>query len=131
MLKSVFLIPSKVRSRLSLPNVSLFEKGIQFFSAVIICVNPILPYVNQEFLLDTVAGRNLIFFRSMVDEFKEHVFNAPEKVQFAIGGGIRPSFKAIKLERSLSGTNTFYALKNCPHALSVGIQVNEHQRPFV
>ena len=123
--------PSKVRSRPSLPKVSLFEKAIKIFSAVAACVNPVLPHVNQEFLLDTGAGRNLISYRSMPDEFKEHVFNAPEKVQFATGGGIRPSSKALKLEGSLSGTNTFYALKDCPHALSVGIQVNEHQRPFV
>ena len=123
--------PSKVRSRPSLPKVSLFEKAIKIFSAVAACVNSVLPHVNQEFLLDTGAGRNLISYRSMPDEFKEHVFNAPEKVQFATGGGIRPSSKALKLEGSLSGTNTFYALKDCPHALSVGIQVNEHQRPLV
>ena len=31
----------------------------------------------------------------------------------------------------MSGNNTFYALKDCPHALSVGIQVEQHRRPFV
>ena len=41
------------------------------------------------------------------------------------------SSKAIKLRGSLSGTNVLYILKDCPAALSVGLQVNEHQRPFV
>ncbi|CAL1133144.1 unnamed protein product, partial [Cladocopium goreaui] len=35
--------------------------------------------VNQEFLLDTGAGRNLISFRTMPEEFKEHVIDAPER----------------------------------------------------
>ena len=43
----------------------------------------------------------------------------------------RVSSKAIKLRGSLSGTNVFYTLKDCPAALSVGVQVNEHQRPFI
>ena len=114
-----------------LPRVGVFEKAVKVFSAIAACVNPVLPQVNQEFLLDTGAGRNLISFKSMPQEFKEHVADAPEKVQFATGGGIRPSAKALNLQGELSGKNTFYALKDCPHALSVGIQVEQHKRPFV
>jgi len=54
-----------------------------------------------------------------------------QKVNFAAGGGKRVSSKARKLRGSLSGTNVFYTLKYCPAALSVGLQVNGHQRPFI
>ena len=122
---------SKSKGRPCFPRVSVFEKAVKVFSAIAACVNPVLPQVNQEFLLDTGAGRNLISYKSMPDCFKEHVAEAPEKVQFATGGGIRPSAKALNLEGQLSGNNTFYALKDCPHALSVGIQVEQHRRPFI
>ena len=59
---------------------------------------------------------------------KGHVAEAPEKVRFATGDSPRPGLKAINLQGSSSGNNTFYALKECPAALSVGIQVNEHRR---
>ena len=52
-------------------------------------------------------------------------------MNFATGGGKRVSSKAIKLKGSLSGTNVFYTLKDCPAALSVGMQVNEHKQPFI
>lgn len=95
--------------------------------------NPVLPQVNQEFLLDIFAGksRNLFSYESMPDCFNEHVTFAPETVQVATGGGVCPSATALNLEGQLSGKNTFYALKDCPHALSVGIQVEQHRRPFI
>ena len=83
------------------------------------------PRISQEFLLDTGAGRNLISNKGLPDDLKPVVDDAPEKVNFATGGGKRVSSKAIKLKGSLSGTNVFYALKDCPAALSVGLQVNE------
>ena len=89
------------------------------------------PCVSHEFLLDTGAGRNLISNKGLPNDFKPCVGDAPEKVNFATGGGKRVSSKAIKLKGSLSGTNVFYTLKDCPAALSVGLQVNEHQRPFI
>ena len=117
---------SKTRTS-GLPRAGMFEKAIKLFSAMVAVANPI----QQEFLLDTGAGRNLISYKSMPDMFKEHVQDAPEKIHFATGGGVRPRAKSLVLEGSQSGTNTFYALKDCPHALSVGIQVEEHRRPFV
>ena len=89
------------------------------------------PCISHEFLLDTGAGRNLISNKGLPNDLKPFVDDAPEKVNFATGGGKRVSSKAIKLRGSLSGTNVFYTLKDCPAALSVGLQVNEHQRPFV
>ena len=119
------------RSPNGLSRTSMFEKAVKVFSAMVACMNPASTSVNQDFLLDTGAGRNLISHKGMPDVFKDYITEAPEKVQFATGGGIRPSAKAVKLQGNLSGTNTFYALKECPHALSVGIQVNEHRRPFI
>eukprot|EP00435_Cladocopium_sp_Y103_P060485 s1600_g22.t1 len=119
------------RSTNGLPRTSMFERAVKVFSAMVACMNPATTSVNQDFLLDTGAGRNLISYKGMPDVFKGHVTEAPERVQFTTGGGIRPSATAVKLQGSLSGTNTFYALKECPHALSVGIQVNEHRRPFI
>ena len=119
------------KSNFHLPKVGMFEKAIKVFSAIAACVNPVLPQVNQEFLLDTGAGRNLISFKGMPEAFRQYVSEAPEKIQFATGGGMRPSAKALTLDGSLSGNNTFYALKDCPHALSVGIQVEQHRRPFI
>ena len=89
------------------------------------------PCISHEFLLDTGAGRNLISNKGLPDDLRPFVDDAPEKVNFATGGGKRASSKAIKLRGSLSGTNVFYTLKDCPAALSVGLQVNGHQRPFI
>ena len=135
----------------------MFEKAFKAIAALIACCNPLTveqqgsvfgalsnqvpgmigsitssnetlnnPCISREFLLDTGAGRNLISNKG-----KPFVDDAPEKVNFATGGGKRASSKAIKLRGSLSGTNVFYTLKDCPAALSVGLQVNGHQRPFI
>ena len=88
----------------------MFEKAVKVFSAIAACVGPVVPEVNQEFLLDTGAGRNLISFRTMPEEFKEHVIDAPERIQFATGG-VKPSSKALNLQGSLSGNNTFLYVK--------------------
>ena len=87
--------------------------------------------VQQEFLLDTGAGRNLISSKSLPQSFREHVHEANEPIEFCTGGGIRPSAEVVDLSGELSGTNTFYMLKDCPHALSAGLQVEQHGRPFV
>ena len=78
-------------------------------------------------------GRNLISNKGLPNDLKPFLDDAPEEVNFATGGGKRVSFKAIKLQGSLFGTNVFYTLKDCPAALSLGMQVNENhnQRPFV
>ena len=57
--------PQKPNPRLKVPRVGMFEKAVKVFSAIAACVSPVVPEVNQEFLLDTGAGRNLISFRTM------------------------------------------------------------------
>ena len=44
---------------------------------------------------------------------------------------MRSGTKAVKIQGSTSGENVFYSLKDCPPALSLGIQVNEHKRPWI
>jgi len=88
----------------------MFEKAVKVFTAIAACVNPVVPEVNQEFLLDTGAGRNLISFCTTPEEFKEHVIDAPERIQFATGG-VKPSSEALNFQGSLSGNNTFYTIR--------------------
>ena len=90
----------------------------------VMCLAAFANPVCQEFLLDTGAGRNVISNKTMPEELRDYVTDAPG-VRFATGGRVRPCDKAIALEGSLSGVNTFYALQDWPHALSVDIQVNE------
>ena len=86
----------------------MFEKTFKVFAAMLARTNPIEPRFTQDFLLDTGAGGNLISFKGMPDMMKEHVTVAPDKVRFATGGGPRPGLKAINLQGSSSGNNTFY-----------------------
>ena len=69
---------SKSKRHARFPRANVFERAVKVFSAIAACVNPIMPQVNQEFLLDTGAGRNLISYKSMPSCFREHVTNAPE-----------------------------------------------------
>lgn len=63
--------------------------------------------VQQEFLLDSGAGRNLISAKELPSAFKGHVFDAMEKIDFSAGGGIRPSSKVVNLVGEVSGVNMF------------------------
>ena len=56
---------------------------------------------------------------------------APERLQFSTGGGTRSGSQAVSMKGDLLGDNVFYSLKECPPALSAGIQVNEHKRPWI
>eukprot|EP00435_Cladocopium_sp_Y103_P034751 s1073_g9.t1 len=88
---------------------------------------------HQEFLVDSGAGRNLISSKDMPVQWNDFVADAPEQLKFATGGGVRPSSKAIKLKGDLTGAGEgiFYALKDCPAALSLGQQVNEQGKAWV
>jgi len=46
-------------------------------------------------------------------------------------GGVRNSTQAINLRGELFGDGVFYALKDCPPAISLGQQVNDHGRARV
>ena len=63
--------------------------------------NLVMPEVSQEFLLETGA------VRTMPEEFKEHVIDAPERVEFPTGGGIR---KLQSLESKRSTVRQHYIL---------------------
>ena len=86
---------------------------------------------NMEFLVDSGAGRNLVSQRSIPEEAHSYFSEAPEKLRFSTGGGPRSGTKAVRIKGEASGDNVFYSLKDCPPALSVGIQVNEHKKPWV
>eukprot|EP00439_Symbiodinium_sp_Y106_P022683 s2641_g2.t2 len=87
--------------------------------------------LSMEFLLDSSAGRNLISKKHLPEETHEMFSKAPEKLTFSTGGGTRSGTQAVRLKGDCSGENVFYSLKECPPALSIGIQVNEHKRPWV
>ncbi|CAE7029195.1 GIP [Symbiodinium natans] len=75
--------------------------------------------------------KNLISKKHLPEETHEMFSKAPEKLQFSTGGGTRTGSQAVRMKGDLSGDNVFYSLKDCPPALSVGIQVNEHKRPWI
>ena len=123
-----------------LPGLNLMARTVTAIMAAITCCTPIgqvegpkVPAMvsdpcEMEFLLDSGAGRNLLSKDSMPDEWLPCVVDPPENLIFRTGGGERKSMKAIELQGQVSGLNTFYTLESCPHALNLGIQVNQHRR---
>ena len=47
------------------------------------------------------------------------------------GWGIKSCSEAIRLKGHLSGAGVFYALEDCPAALSLGEQVNVHKKAWI
>ena len=86
---------------------------------------------DMEFLVDSGAGRNLIAKRDLPEEVHSHFADAPEKLRFSTGGGPRSGTKAVRMKGNFLGVNYFYSLNQCPPAVSLGIQVNQHRKPFV
>ena len=91
-------------------NTMLFEKAFKCFAAMATVCAPM--NVTQDFLIDSGAGRNLISQKDLPDQWIQHLWEAPEKLKFATGGGVRNS-------------------KDCPPAISLGQQVNDHVRAWV
>ena len=110
-------------------NTMLFEKAFKCFAAMATICTPM--NVTQDFLIDSGAGRNLISQKDLPDQWIQHLGEAPEKLKFATGGGVRNSTQAINLRGELSGDGAFYALKDCPPAISLGQRVNDHGRAWV
>ena len=94
----------------------LFEKAFKCLAAMAMVCSP--KGFQQEFLVDSGAGRNLISTKDMPSQWTDYISDAPEQLKFATGGGMRPSSKAIKLKGELSGEGIFYTLKDCPAALT-------------
>ena len=111
------------------PSPMLFEKTMKCFAAIAAVCNP--QGFQQEFLVDSGAGRNLISSKDMPVQWNEFVADAPEQLRFATGGGMRPSSKAVKLKGEISGEGIFYTLKDCPAAISLGQQVNEQGKAWI
>ena len=123
-----------------LPKGSLFARAFTTVMTAMACLDPATSVtgmanlcntrevnpLGMEFLLDSGAGRNLISKRHLPEETHGMFSRAPERLQFSTGGGTRSGSQAVRMKGDLSGDNVFYSLKECPPALSVGIQVNEH-----
>eukprot|EP00435_Cladocopium_sp_Y103_P014697 s1958_g3.t1 len=77
------------------------------------------------------AGRNLISKKDLPESCVPFLDTAPEKLKFSTGGGIRNSSEAVRLRGEQSGDGIFYALPECPAALSLGQQVNEQGKGWV
>ena len=86
---------------------------------------------QQEFLVDSGAGRNLISTKDMPVQWNDFIADAPEQLRFATGGGMHPSSKALKLKGEVSGEGIFYTLKDCPAAISLGQQVSEQGKAWI
>ena len=108
----------------------LFEKASKCFAAMAMVCSP--KGLQQEFFVDSGAGRNLISTKDMPSQWTDFISDPPEQLKFATGGGMRPSSssKAIKLKGEFSGEGIFYTLKDCPAALSLGQQVNEQGKAW-
>ena len=98
-------------------NTMLFEKAFKCFAAMATICTPM--NVTQDFLIDSGAGRNLISQKDLPDQWIQHLGEAPEKLKFATGGGVRNSSQALNLRGQLSGEGVFYALQDCPPAISL------------
>ena len=128
-----------------IPRGSLFTRFVTSMMAAVSCFSPlanttactgllgdVVPKASDmEYLIDSGAGRNLISKSSLPEEAQELFEKAPEKLKFSTGGGVRSGSDAIRIHGSITGNNVFYALKDCPPALSLGIQVNERKRAWV
>ena len=108
----------------------VFGKAVKCIAAMMAVCNPLSSH-QQEFLIDSGAGRNLISQKDLPVEWHSQVSEAPERLNFATGGGVKSSSKAVRLKGELSGEGVFYTLKDCPAAISLGQQVNEHGRAWI
>ena len=128
-----------------IPKGGLFTRFITTMMAATSCFSPLSnpcacagllgdlapKTLDMEYLIDSGAGRNLISKTSLPEEAHDLFEKAPEKLKFSTGGGVRSGSDAIRINGTITGNNVFYALKDCPPALSLGIQVNEHKRAWI
>ena len=105
----------------------LFEKTMKCFAAIAAVCSP--QCFQQEFLVDSGAGRNLISTKDMPVQWNDFIADAPEQLRFATGGGMHSA--ALKLKGEVSREGIFYTLKDCPAAISLGQQVNEQGKAWI
>ena len=107
----------------------LLEKAFKCFAAMAMVCNPV--GTTHEFLIDSGAGRNLISQKMMPEEWGHFLSDAPENLKFSTGGGVKSCSKALKLRGEIMGDGIFYALKDCPPAISLGQQVIDLKKPWI
>ena len=108
---------------------SLLEKAVKCFAAMTMVCNPV--GTCHEFLIDSGAGRNLISQKMMPEFWGQFLADAPENLKFSTGGGVKSCSKALKLRGDTMGEGVFYALKDCPPAISLGQQVIDFRKPWI
>ena len=84
-----------------------------------------------EWVSDTGAGRNLSSLKNLPQQVQQFVGRSDNPVEFSTGGGCRDGKKSVGILGGLADGDELFLLKNCPSALSTGIQVNKHGKPFV
>jgi hypothetical protein len=89
------------------------------------------PQFEVEWIGDTGAGRNLSSLKQLPPEAEKFVGNSKHPVNFSTGGGVKDGGKSVGLNAGLAKGDELFLLKNCPNALSTGLQVNDHKRPFL
>ena len=124
---------------------SMFKRAFTNIMAAMACLDPKVSVTADsglvslsngdsaevEFLVDSGAGRNLVSKRVLPESMHSLFVEAPEKLTFETGGGLRPGNKAVKLQSEVLCDNVFYQLPKCPPAVSLGIQVNQHKKPLI
>ena len=118
------------------PSSGLFQRTIMTMMTALSAMSPEIPAMinncnmttSLDFLIDSGAGRNLISKKGLPSEFAEHFTDPPEKLRFATWGGLRQGSDAIK--REIEWKQHILLLEGAS-ALSLGIQVNERQKPWV
>jgi hypothetical protein len=94
-------------------------------------LNPASTFQTIEWIGDTGAGRNLGSSKSLPAEFTPFISESSKPVAFATGGGAQSGTQAVRSLGGLTKGDDVYVLPKCPNALSTGIQVNKHKRPFL
>ena len=89
------------------------------------------PQFEVEWIGDTGAGRNLSSLKQLPPEVEKFVGDSKHPVNFSTGGGVKDGGKSVGLNAGLAKGNELFLLKNCPSALSTGLQVADHKRPFL
>ena len=84
-----------------------------------------------EWVGDTGAGRNLSSLKHLPPEAQEFVGKSASPVSFITGGGTKDGVKSVGIASGLATGDELFLLKDCPNALSTGIQVQQHRKPFI
>jgi hypothetical protein len=99
--------------------------------AGMIAGSPSSPTFDLEWIGDAGAGRNLSSLKHLPDDARQFLGESKHAVNFSTGGGAKGGDKIVGLNAGLAKGDELFILKDCPNALSTGIQVQKHRRPFI